>query len=170
MTKLTMIHIIDANNLAGKIGLLGQKDFDRLLITRLKDYYRDKKIKVVLVFDGVDFMGDKAKDNNLEIIYAPKDGYYKSADDKIIELALDENLSFRDEIAIYTDDREIVEKINKQNKAGRKINFHKASTLAENMEARIMAIDDEEEEDRFLNENEIKNINDELLKLWSGKK
>ena len=52
-------------------------------------------------------MGDKAVEGNLTIIYSPRDDYYKSADDKIIELINNENKP--EQMVVISDDREIID-------------------------------------------------------------
>src|SRR3989339_1535876 len=82
-----MHFIIDANNLAGKLKMLGQDDFDRKLIDMIREFNRDRGVNITLVFDGTDPMGDKILvDHNLTVIYSPKDRFYRSADDKIVEM------------------------------------------------------------------------------------
>lgn len=116
-----MPYLIDANNLAhalfragqaGKLELLEEENFDQRLIEIIKKwisrYSRDnKKKRVTLVFEGTDTMGDKIIEENLTIIRAPRDDYYKSADDKIIELI--ENEDKPEQLVVISDDREILQ-------------------------------------------------------------
>ena len=81
-----MIYVIDANNLAGKLNILDDENFDKKLISNIKKYFFNKNNSVYLVFDSNDPMGDKYKEDNIAVIYTPRDNYYKGADDKIIEL------------------------------------------------------------------------------------
>lgn len=41
-----MIYIIDANNLAGKLGILGEDDFDKMLVGLVEEFFvhRDNKV------------------------------------------------------------------------------------------------------------------------------
>lgn len=108
-----MIYIIDANNLAGKLGILFQDSFDREMIKIMKDYFVGKKMKIVLVFDSNEPMGDKIIDDNVEIIYTPRDNYYNSADDKILEIAINEINSGagNNQITVVTDDIDLRESV-----------------------------------------------------------
>ncbi len=101
-----MPYLIDANNLAGKLDLLDEADFDQKLIKIIKEYISAYNKKITLVFEGRDPMGDKVVDGNLTIIYSPRDDYYKSADDKIIELI--NNEAMPEQLVVITDDREIL--------------------------------------------------------------
>ena len=104
-----MPYLIDANNLAGSLDLLDEDDFDQKLIDIIKRYinaYNNKKI--ILVFEGIDPMGDKAFDGNLTVVRAPRDGdYYKDADVKIIEMI--NNAEKPEQLVVITDDREILD-------------------------------------------------------------
>jgi hypothetical protein len=161
-----MIFIIDANNLAGQLGLLSKKDFDRELISIIKIYLENKKISVFLVFDGRDDMGDKFKEGLLTIIYTPKDSYYKSADDKIIELVLSLQSKIKDEIRVITDDREIINEVEKIAENNNQIRILKASDFAAKLKIADEHSEDDEAKDKNLSNEEIKKINDELLKIW----
>lgn len=169
-----MLHIIDANNLAGKLDLLSRDDFDIVLINLIKEYSQTKKF--ILVFDSADPMGDKVVDGNLTIIYTPNDSYYENADDKIIEIVKQNKKklgfgyrkpSFNDgNIRVITDDIEIKEKIEKLNlEENLNIELQDASELA----AKI--IDNQKEQEKNnnksgLKDNEIDDINNELLNIW----
>jgi len=102
-----MPYLIDANNLAGKLNLLDEADFDQKLIKIIKEYIKKYNKKITLVFEGIDPMGDKLVEGNLTIVRAPRDNYYKSADDKIIEMI--NNETNPEQLVVITDDREILE-------------------------------------------------------------
>ena len=102
-----MPYLIDANNLAGKLDLLDEADFDQKLIKIIKEYIRRYNKKITLVFEGRDPMGDKVAEGNLTIIYSPRDDYYKNADVKIIELI--RITEKPEQLVVITDDREILE-------------------------------------------------------------
>jgi predicted RNA-binding protein with PIN domain len=154
-----MINIIDANNLAGRLKLLSQDAFDEKLIRMLSQY---KKSKYILVFDGRDIMGDKHTRGNVTVIYTPRDSFYKSADDKIAELAR-EYLNSGEGAKIITDDLEIISKVQKIiDDNGGKIILEKASWFAEKLNNYII---NKKTENKFT-ETEMDEINQDLLKAW----
>jgi len=154
-----MINIIDANNLAGKLGLLREENFDEKLIELLGQY---KKSKYILVFDGRDNMGDKYTRENITVIYTPRDNFYKSADDKIVELA-SQYLNSGEGAKIITNDLEIISKVEKIiNDQGGKIVFEKATSFAEKLNNYL----ENKQEEKGLTETEADKINQDLLKVW----
>ena len=154
-----MINIIDANNLAGKLNLLQEEAFDEKLIKLLNQY---KKGKYILVFDGRDMMGDKYERGNITVIYTPKDSFYKSADDKIVELAKI-YLNTGEGAKIITDDLEIIGKVEKIiNDSGGKISLEKASAFAEKLNNYLKNRAGEKD----LADDETDEINEELLSKW----
>jgi len=154
-----MINIIDANNLAGKLDLLKEEAFDEKLIKLIGQY---KKSKYILVFDGRDRMGDKYEKGNITVIYTPKDSFYKSADDKIVELARI-YLNSGEGAKIITDDLEIISKVEKiVNDSGGKISLEKASMFAQKLNSYL----ENRREENKLADDEIDDINQDLLKAW----
>lgn len=154
-----MINIIDANNLAGKLDLLGEEAFDEKLIELIGRY---KKSKYILVFDGRDRMGDKYERGNITVIYTPKDEFYRSADDKIVELAKI-YLNSGEGAKIVTDDLEIISKIEKIiDDGGGKINLEKASTFAQRLNSYL----ENRREEKTLADDDRDDINQNLLKVW----
>lgn len=154
-----MINIIDANNLAGKLDLLQEENFDEKLIQLLGQY---KKSKYILVFDGRDSLGDKYTRENITVIYTPKDSFYKSADDKIVELAK-KYLHSGEGTKIITDDLEIISKVQKIiNDQGGKIVFEKATLFAEKLNNYL----ENKGEEKELADDETDKINQDLLKAW----
>lgn len=153
-----MYYIIDGNNLAGKIGLLEEKDFDKKLIEIIKNFF-DKQ-KVVLVFDSADPLGDKYTDGSLTIVYTPRDNYYHSADDKILEIINDK----KDECILITDDIDITNKAKIFSSDNRvKVVVKKASEFAEKIKLKLeSAVQDDDE----LGDDSIEKINRELLNIW----
>lgn len=86
-----MIYYIDANNIAGKMGILGEKNFDQKLISLVKGFFSNTNHRVRLVFDGFDAMGDAYGDSRIKVYYAPKDAVNPNgADDKIINLLVND--------------------------------------------------------------------------------
>jgi predicted RNA-binding protein with PIN domain len=161
-----MIYIIDANNLAGKLNLLKEEDFDKRLIKIIEEYNYGKGRKIFLVFDGIDRLGDKYTSGNITVIRAPKDDYYKTADDKIIELAQAIIATVKDDLVVITDDlgiKDLVTKNNLDNK--RKIKMIKAAVFAEKLNW-LKNKKQDHEDDKKLDDKEIGAINRELLKIW----
>ncbi|MCK5416198.1 hypothetical protein KAI92_02100 [Candidatus Parcubacteria bacterium] len=167
-----MKYIIDANNLAGKLDLLGEENFDKLLIKRIRCYNKIKKKKIVLVFDSLDFMGDKFEDDGLTIIYTPRDNFYNGADDKVVEILKNEIKSKDWEgLTSVTDDVEIIQKIEKINLNNEKeIRIIKASDFAQTLkDLKNLNKDDKSLNDygvSGLTNDALENITDEFLNIW----
>ena len=100
-----MRYVIDGNNLAGKMDLLKEKEWQKELIYTLREYFAHSKKEIILVFDSNDPWGDKYPLSPLTVIHAPRDQYYRSADDKILELI--EQAEKERELVVITDDLEI---------------------------------------------------------------
>lgn len=101
--------IIDANNLAGRLGLLKEKGFDRRLIGMIRSYNEKRPRKIFLVFDSADIMGDRLAYGKLTVIYSPRDRHYRNADDVIVELIRQADPA-KEEITVVTDDIEVKKK------------------------------------------------------------
>ena len=166
-----MIYIIDANNLAGKLEILFEDDFDKKMVALMKKYFFNKGIDVKLVFDSNDIMGDKFQEDNVEVVYTPRDNYYANADDKVLELVKRE-ISHgvgNGQITVVTDDldlRALVQSF--ADKTNFRLNLVRSTDFA----ARIRARENKEnydEADRGLSVSEEERINEELLGLWGGK-
>jgi predicted RNA-binding protein with PIN domain len=162
-----MLYIIDANNLAGQLGLLEYKDFDTILPVLVSDFFADKQNEIILVFDPRDSLGDRYRENNLEIIYAPRDGFYHNADDKILELIKNHlaNAEFKKEIRVVTSDNELRDKIKVamgESPIGWRVRLIRADNFAAQLEAKIA-------EESELEEKEVDDpgLNEELLKAWT---
>ena len=155
-----MLYIIDANNLAGKLGILFEDNFDKKLIAAIKNWSKGKN-KIYLIFDGVDFMGDKYTEDNITVVYTPKDSYYASADDKVIETAKKLLVSEKEEIRVVTDDLEIIKKL--ENIVDNKFKIIKATEFAEKIERNIDLDFNQKSE---LDKKEVEDINSELLRIW----
>lgn len=159
-----MLHLIDANNLAGKLDLRGEENFDRLLIDLIKKYNQEKHRQICLVFDSTDPMGDKFTEDAVTIIYTPKDNYYKNADDKIIEIVLKNK---KKSIRVITDDIEIKNKIEKLNlDENLKIELEQAGDFAEKIKRQTEDKNKINSQD-IISDDEKEKLNDELLKIWS---
>lgn len=164
------MYIIDANNLAGKLDLLSHEDFDKELINIIKEYFLGKKMRIVLVFDSNDPMGDKLVDDNVEVIYTPRDNYYKSADDKVLEIAFMEikNGAGNNQITVVTDDIELREAVQEAaDKKDYSINLMRSSDFAYRIKGREIKEEYEEEDERGLSEREEDSITEEMMREWS---
>jgi microsomal dipeptidase-like Zn-dependent dipeptidase len=166
-----MFYIIDGNNLAGRLGIIKEKDFDQKIIALMRNFIGNKNIEVTLVFDGAEYMGDRWREGNLTVIYSPKDNSNRNADDIIIELIkeqINKNKATpyaRQQIKLVTNDsgiRTIVSEVDAS------ILFEDVDLFAEklleqfNQEDR----DDTNDNQRNLSDEQVKRINEELLKLW----
>jgi predicted RNA-binding protein with PIN domain len=167
-----MLYIIDANNLAGKLNLLEEDNFDKKLFEIIQEFFSGKKNEIFLVYDSADLMGDKFTDGFVNVVYTPRDSFYNSADDKILELAEDYARNKKDELAVVTDDLEIIDKIEKmKNMTGlKRIKIIKATDFAKLINYKSNRQKPEEkasdDDSRGLSDKNIDNINDELLKIW----
>jgi predicted RNA-binding protein with PIN domain len=164
-----MIYIIDANNLAGKLNLLSHEDFDKELIAIIKEYFAGKKMRIILVFDSNDPMGDRLREDNIEVIYTPRDNYYKSADDKVLEIAFTEikNGVGNNQITAVTDDIELREAIQEEaDKKDYSINLIKSSDIALRIKALDLKEEYEEADGRGLSEDEADDITEDLMRVW----
>ena len=165
-----MPYIIDANNLAGKLKMLGEINFDKKLTEIIKKYNHGQSSKIILVFDGSDPMGDKITVNeNIAVIHSPKDKFYKSADDKIVEMV--ETRTDLNSLTIITDDsglRRRLEQVGTE--TGKDIKIERATPYAEKLKLFFYAQTKENtDDDRGLKKNDINKINNELLKIWGNK-
>ena len=165
---LNMIYIIDGNNVAGKLKMLGEDNFDKKLIEIIRNYNLNRNSPILLVFDGREQMGDKvAVDTKLIVRYSPRDGYYNSADDLIVEI-VEKNLNRKkEEITVITDDIELKKRIIKiQEQFGGHVHLEQATRFVEKLKRLDAQIDDREDGKRGLSKSERKDINEDLLKLW----
>ena len=160
-----MVTLVDANNLCGRLGIIQEKDFDKSLIEIIKEYLKIKNIhrnggarKIILVFDSVDPLGDKYREEDLTVIYTPKDKYYRNADDKIIEI-IDQS---SEKIKVVSDDNEIIEAAEKRN-----CETEKTTEFIVRLDKVLNRKIDEIEDDDGLSVSEVEKINKELLKEWS---
>ncbi|RLC36105.1 hypothetical protein DRH27_05745 [Candidatus Falkowbacteria bacterium] len=168
-----MLYIIDANNLAGKLKMLEEKNFDKKLRDLIKEYFKKKKSLVILVFDSSDPMGDKITDGNITLVYTPKDKYYNGADDKIVEI-LEKELSpgyskfssSGDEVTVITDDREIIKRTEKiiEDIGSKRVKLERATDFA--VKLRIEKNKKIEDGKRGLEKKDMEKINEELLGIW----
>jgi hypothetical protein len=164
-----MLYIIDANNLAGALGLLERKDFDTILPVLVGDFFAGKQNEAVLVFDPRDSLGDRYSCGKLEIVYAPRDDFYRDADDKVLEIVKnhlsDEN--FKKEIRVVTNDLELRNKLKaamSESPIGRRVKLIRADDFVRELERRLEGEDEAEEKNI-----DEPGLNDELLRAWLKK-
>ena len=181
-----MNYIIDANNLAGKLNLLSEDDFDQRLIEIIQNYLGTKQKIIVLVFDSLDPLGDTLDLGNLQVIYSARDGYSKSADDKILEIFRQwSNANYRDgekreyglniikklaknNLAFVSDDLDLRNKvgesretINEKIKLMYNIDFIQVMNRNDDMKEEV-----DDSGDRGMDESEVEKINNDLLEIW----
>jgi hypothetical protein len=162
-----MIYIIDANNLAGKMGMLGKENFSEELSAIIKSYKPEKNHLYFLVFDSNEMMGDQYRLNDkVSLIFAPRDGYYKDADDKIVELAekFAPLKSEHGKVVIVSDDLEIKEKVDNLNKEKNlSLKFESTSDFYQKLKFYFQKSIDKDDE---LSEDEEDEINKEFMNFW----
>jgi len=150
-----MPYLIDANNLAGKLGILREPDFDQQLVEIMRAYAESADKKVILVFDSSDSLGDRYTEDNVTVIYTPRDAIYENADDKIIELMEQEKKP--EDWVVISDDIKILDKADDLG-----IDSMLARDFAKKLNPEI-EVDDENE----LSETEENEITDELMDEWN---
>ena len=163
-----MIYIIDANNVAGKLKMLGEENFDKKLVEMIRQYNSSRSSSILLIFDGREQMGDKIViDPLLTVRYSPLDGYYNSADDLIVEI-VEKNLNReKQEITVITDDIELKKRVLKiQEQFGGNVILERATRFIEKLIAMKTKADTAEDGKRGLSLDEREDINEDLLKLW----
>ena len=135
-------------------------------------FNQGKGRKIILVFDSQDPMGDKiTMSDNITVIYSPRDKYYKSADDKIIELVEwigngNDSLPANDEYVIVTEDNELIQRIEKiQERTKKKVSIERTSRFIQRLE-QYKRKSIHESTKRDLSQGAIDNINRELLDIW----
>jgi predicted RNA-binding protein with PIN domain len=123
-----------------------------------------------LVFDSADPLGDRYHQDNLEIVYTPRDDFYCGADDKIMEI-LRRRLAeqaLKEEIVVATDDlglQNSVKGAKAESANGARVKIMTATDLARRL-AELA------EKDGLADEKNIDagDLNKELLKIWGRKK
>lgn len=141
--------------------MLKEKNFDEILTNFIRIYNKERQRKITLVFDGSDVMGDKLTDGKLIIVYAPRDSYYKNADDKIVELIKEAQTNIqKEEVIVITDDVGL-----KKTAEYLKVKTRNASDFAKELSAALeqsKVVDDKND----LGEDEMESITDELIRIW----
>ncbi len=179
-----MNYLIDANNLAGSLAILSEKEFDKILIGVIKEWLGEKQKTVVLVFDSLDAMGDRIDLGNIQVIYSPRDNYNKSADEKIVEIFrqwknASRNNSERpeytlnvikklakDDLTFVSDDLDLRRKVLELKEGiNEKVKIIRNDEFINLLEKKI-EINEDEILDRGLSEDEVADINNELMNEW----
>ena len=102
-----MINIIDANNLAGKLNLLGEEAFDEKLIQLLSQYKTKTGYRITVVYDGtkgISSLQTYEHISGIEVIYS-RSG---ETADEVIKRLVEESKNPA-EILVASSDREIKE-------------------------------------------------------------
>ena len=156
-TFLLMPYLIDANNLAGRLKILNNSGFDQELITLAKSYFVPKNKKAILVFDSSDPLGDRYTEDNITVIYTPRDAIYDNADDKIIELMKGEKKP--EDWIVVSDDMRIIDEAQRYD-----VEVMLARDFAREL---LPAADVDDEEDEGLDSDTVNYINSELMDEWN---
>lgn len=156
--------------------MLGEEDFDRKLTRMIKEFNRDRGINITLVFDGTDSLGDKSSiDHNLTVIYSPKDNFYRSADDKIVEMVrgISGNNDFSEAkktIVVVTDDGGLRKRLEEAAGETRySVKLERATDWAERIlrkKAKTDEADNNNKNKGGLSDNEISRLNEKLKRIW----
>ena len=173
-----MIYIIDANNLAGKMGILEEDRFDKILTDDVDKFFQEKSHEVFLVFDSSDPMGDQEQKEKIKVVFAPKDNkHYFCADDKILEIAKNKlvQINIGEGLTIVSDDIDLKDKIEKQAQEverQNKLNFLSCSDFLEKINKTAENVNDDffeprEAEKQDLSDEEQAEINEELRQIWN---
>jgi len=151
-----MPYLIDANNLAGKIKILNNPGFDQELISLVKTYFAPRGKKAILVFDSNDPLGDRYTEDNITVIYTPRDAVYENADDKIIELM--ENEKRPEDWIVVSDDMRIIDEAQR---------YDIEVMLAGDFAKKLMPEREFDDEDEELSGENMEVLNSELLDEWN---
>lgn len=149
-----MPYLIDANNLAGKLGILSEVDWHENLLETLERLALEKNKKIVVVFDSIDPLGDKYELGLLTVVIAPRYANF-TADDKILEII--EAHHNPEELTLVTDDYDLTQKARRLN-----CSIKSAEIMAKELLFDATIISNEKD----LPAAETEQLNAELLKLW----
>lgn len=156
-----MIYLVDANNLAGQLGILHEPDFDIRLVLLWNQFLsaKDARSSARLVFDGYDSMGEKYQSGRVIVVRAPIDSRIRTADDKVVEQAMLLSGDKSQSVTVVTNDLGISERLRSLGLFERNnISWVKASDFAD----RLIYVDDGE-----LNEkDDFPDVTRELMDLW----
>lgn len=162
-------YIIDANNLAGKLKVLGEEQWQQELIRLTGRYFTRTKKQVFLVFDGGDRWGDKYRYDSIVVIHAPKDDHCSCADDRIVELMDDILYRGGGEVVVVTDDIGIREEVKKrQQRKEAPAKNESASTMAVLLREHELSSEDSGVDNKGgLENDDMEEINRELRQYWN---
>lgn len=178
LERSRMLYIIDGNNLAGALNLLGRRDFDQELISLISSHFQLKLIDVFLVFDSVLQMGDKRQFGNVQVVYAPRDEFYEDADAKIVEIIEMVNgfkpsflklVAPLEGVIVVTSDsalREKVAEIFKESKNYLPIELIRSEDFA----LKLKAVEEYGEDEKNIGRKKRGKLDQELLDLWGKAK
>ena len=157
-----MPYLIDGNNLAGKLGILKEPDWDQTLILILQNYIERMQKKAIVVFDSADPLGDRYSEGDITIIYTPRDAVYDNADDKIMELMNNEKRP--EDWVVITDDVKILDEADKLDiKTILATDFAKKLMPSEKLDSDELL---DEEEVGILSNEDRQDITDEMMEEW----
>ena len=159
------MYIIDGNNVAGKLKILGEENFDRKFLSLVMKWNTRKRVKITVVFDSGDWMGDKQiLDSYVRAVYTPQDSFYRDADDKIVEIIRRNYLSPGEAMILVTEDRELITRAQEEaRQAGQKIEILSSGEFA----IKLGAVRADEEADRELSKEKMDDITTDLLNEWT---
>ena len=155
-TIFFMPYLIDANNLAGKLKILNNPGFDQELISLAKTYLTPRGKKAILVFDSNDPLGDRYTEDNITVIYTPRDAVYENADDKIIELM--ENEKKPEDWVVVSDDMRIIDEAQR---------YDIEVMLAGDFAKKLMPEEEFDDDDEEFSGESAEALNSELLDEWN---
>jgi len=163
-----MRYVIDANNLAGVLGILDEEDFDLQLIDSIKNFIGDKNIQVDLVFDSSDYFGDWKRIGNINVFYTPRDEQYNCADDKIVDI-FSKNINNKDNVVLVTDDIELQNRVNSviSEFSDNFLKIEKSSTFALNLFKKYN-VDACKMGKCGLSDGEVQEINQEIMEIYGS--
>lgn len=160
-----MKHIIDGNNLAGKLEILDRENFDQEIIDIVKEFSIRKEKEVILVFDSTDPMGDKYEEENVTIVYTPRDNYYQGADDKIIEELENCLQEEKTQFCVVTNDMNLIDRVDELAEShSADVDIYKTTDFI--LELDVKEDEYKENNDKLSVEDE-EEINEELMNIWS---
>jgi hypothetical protein len=160
------MYLIDGNNLAGALGMLGQNDCNQKLIRVLSGFLGGGQKKATIIFDGYGPGCAPHSRGGIRIEYASDSANWReSADDKIVFILRRVNRGMA--ITVITDDRELRDRVLRSaEEQDRKVEIISASEFAKRIHERNLPAESSIDDKGSLSENEIRELNEELLTSW----